>query len=215
MYVPAHFAVNSHAELIEFLGKHPLGTIVVQGTAGMSAEHIPLLYYQGQQDQPGILVGHCARGNSLSQVGSTGIDCLVIFQGLQKYISPNYYASKHENGKVVPTWNYEAVHASGKLRTIDDSTRLLEILDRLTRANEVQLPKPWNVSDAPADYIEGLMKAIVGIEIEVHSLIGKSKLSQNQSSLNRESLGEHLMQSKEIADQSMGRAISQGKTWCD
>lgn len=215
MYVPAHFAVDEPADLIRFATLHPLATLVVHDESGLAADHIPMHYIPAQSDNVACFVGHVARANPLHLKAVNGIQCLAIFHGVQRYISPNWYATKQEHGKAVPTWNYEAVHVSGTLTTIDDDARLLKILELLTQQHEADQPAPWSVSDAPAEYIQGLLRAIVGIQLSIHNMIGKAKLSQNQPEMNRQSVAESLSRSNEAADQKMARAIQQKTTWVD
>lgn len=185
MYCPAHFDETRLPVLHELMRHHPLATLVTVGANGLSAEHVPLLLRRGAAGQ-NLLVGHVARGNPLAQAHLA--DVLVVFQGPQCYVSPNWYASKVDGGQVVPTWNYAVVHATGTLRTLDDPTWKRALLHELTQAHEQAQPHPWAVDDAPAPYIERLLGAIVGIEIEVTALSGKWKVSQNQPAANQASV---------------------------
>ena len=189
MYLPKHFAENNIAKLHDLMRAFPLATIVTHGADGLEANHIPLLLAPDAGPN-GSLRGHVARGNPLAQAADSEI--LVIFQGHQCYISPSNYATKAEHGKVVPTWNYTAVHAYGRLRLVDDADWLLAQLTALTVEHEAGLAKPWAVSDAPADYIEKMLGGVVGIEIVIERLIGKWKVSQNQPAVNQASLVEAL-----------------------
>ncbi len=215
MYVPAHFAVDEPAELVRFVTLHPLATLVVHDASGLAADHVPMLYLPGQSENVACFVGHVAKANPLHLKAINGINCLAIFHGVQRYISPNWYATKQEHGKAVPTWNYEAVHVSGTLTTIDDDDRLLKILQLLTQQHEATQPSPWSVSDAPAEYIQGLLRAIVGIELSIQNIIGKAKLSQNQPEVNRHSVAENLSHSSDATDQNMARTIQQRTTWVE
>jgi transcriptional regulator len=161
---------------------HPLATLVSTGPDGLNANHIPLLLADGK------LQGHVARANPLWKDGQVAGEVLVIFQGHESYISPSGYATKAEHGKVVPTWNYAAVHAWGDLRVIDDPAWVSAQTSALTATHEAALPQPWAVTDAPADYIEKMLGAIVGIEITINRLLGKWKVSQNQPAANQASL---------------------------
>lgn len=189
MYLPKHFAENDIAKLHDLMRAFPLATIVTHGVDGLEANHIPLLLAPDAGPN-GSLRGHVARGNPLAQTADSEI--LVIFQGHQRYISPANYATKAEHGRVVPTWNYCAVHAHGHLRVIDDAAWLLAQLTALTTEHEAGLAKPWAVGDAPADYIEKMLGGVVGIEIVVERLVGKWKVSQNQPAVNQASLVEAL-----------------------
>ena len=182
MYLPKHFAENNVAEMHALMRAHPLATLVSDGPDGLNANHIPLLLADGK------LQGHVARANPLWKDGQVAGEVLVIFQGHESYISPSGYATKAEHGKVVPTWNYVAVHAFGELRVIDDLAWIFGQISALTATNEAALPQPWAVTDAPADYIEKMLGTIVGIEITISRLLGKWKVSQNQPSANQASL---------------------------
>ncbi len=182
MYCPAHFEETRLPVLHDLVHQHPLATLVTQGANGLSAEHVPLLLRPGTGGQD-LLVGHVARGNPLAQAHLAEV--LVVFQGPQCYVSPNWYASKPDSGQVVPTWNYAVVHAKGTLRTLDDAGWKRTLLNELTQTHEQAQPHPWAVDDAPEPYIERLLGAIVGIEIQVHALNGKWKVSQNQPAANR------------------------------
>ena len=186
MYLPKHFAEDDVAEMHALMRAHPLATLVSHGPDGLDANHIPLLLADAAPC--GKLQGHVARANPLWKPGRVAGEVLVVFQGDECYISPSGYATKAEHGKVVPTWNYVAVHAYGDLRVIDDPDWILAQVSALTAANESALPQPWRVTDAPADYIEKMLGAIVGIEITITRLLGKWKVSQNQPAVNRASL---------------------------
>ena len=182
MYLPKHFAETDVAEMHALMRAHPLATLVSDGPDGLNADHIPLLLADGK------LQGHVARANPVWKNGQAGGEVLAIFHGHDSYISPSGYASKAEHGKVVPTWNYVAVHAHGELRVIDDPTWVFAQISALTATNEAGLRQPWAVTDAPAEYIEKMLGAIVGIEITITRLLGKWKVSQNQPAENQASL---------------------------
>ena len=186
MYLPKHFAEDDVAKMHALMRAHPLATLISHGPDGLNANHIPLLLADGK------LQGHVARANPLWKVGNVAGEVLVIFHGHESYISPSGYATKAEHGKVVPTWNYVAVHAYGDLRVIDDPAWIFGQISALTAANEAVLPQPWAVTDAPADYIERMLGAIVGIEIGITRLLGKWKVSQNQPPANQTSLTKAL-----------------------
>ncbi len=182
MYLPDHFAETRQDVLLSLIAAHRLATIVRQDPDGLVADHIPLIIYQ--RGDLLSLRGHVARANPLWRLAD-GKDVLVVFQGPQTYISPGWYPSKAEHGKVVPTWNYAVVHASGRLVAIDDTSWLHGHANELTDANEARFKKAWKVSDAPAAYIEATARAIVGIEITVTRMTGKWKVSQNRSAADR------------------------------
>ncbi|HTD04804.1 FMN-binding negative transcriptional regulator [Undibacterium sp.] len=186
MYIPAHFAEERLEVLHQLIHTHPLGTLVTLDADGLNANHIPFEIAAPTADAPhGILRAHVARNNPVWKTASREVDSLVVFQGAQHYISPGWYEEKEISGKVVPTYNYATVHAHGLLRVIDDPVWLRALVERLTRRHEAIRQTPWQVGDAPADYIEKMLGAIIGIEIPVTRLAGKWKASQNRSEADR------------------------------
>jgi len=186
MYLPAHFAESRPEVLAELVRSHPFGLLVTQTRDGdIDANSIPFVLDPAAPGTPGVLRGHVARANPLWQTARGDVDSLVVFQGPQGYVSPAWYPSKAEHGKVVPTWNYVMVQARGKLRAIDDASWLRAFVTRLTERHESARAAPWAVSDAPADYIETMLRAIVGVEIALTSLTGKWKVSQNRPAADR------------------------------
>jgi transcriptional regulator len=188
MYLPKHFAETDVAALHALMRARPLATLVTHGPADLNANHIPLSLVADEATPYGMLHGHIARANPLAEEIAAGCPGLAIFHGPEAYISPNWYATKAETGRAVPTWNYTAVHAAGELRCIDDPEWILGQLNALTAEHEATQPQPWSVSDAPADYIEKMLGAIVGIEFRITRLTGKWKTSQNQPPANQASL---------------------------
>ena len=185
MYLPSHFAEERLDLLHEAIRAHPFATLITQGASGVAADHLPFLL-QPLSGALGTLQGHLARANPAWLAASdVATNVLVIFHGPQAYVSPSWYPTKQEHGKVVPTWNYQVIHARGQLRVIDDPDWKRALLDGLTREHEAAFPEPWQVADAPSQYIDRLLTAIVGIEIEITGLEGKFKLSQNQPEVNR------------------------------
>jgi len=183
MYTPRHFEAPDLAAMHTLMRAHPLAALVTQSARGLDANHIPLQLLQAAAG-PGVLRGHVARANPLLQTPPKE-DVLVIFQGPSAYVSPGWYPSKAQTGRAVPTWNYLVVHAHGPLRLIEDRDWLRTQLAALTADHEAGEPTPWSMDEAPAEYIETLLKAIVGIEIPITRLQGKWKLSQNQPAQNR------------------------------
>jgi transcriptional regulator len=180
MYTPRSFAESDLPTLFDYVDAHPLG-ILVSATPDLAATHLPLILDRSAGPF-GTLFGHLARANPQGRVASSmPIDALVIFAGPDAYITPQWYATKRETGRVVPTWNYVAVHAHGTLRLHDDSEFLRDHLERLTHRHEGGRMSPWHVSDAPTDYIVQQMKAIVGISVVIERLEGKWKMSQNRA----------------------------------
>lgn len=184
MYCPAHFAESRPEMLHALVRAHPLATLVTMGEAGLNADHVPLIL-ETAADGSAILRGHVARANPMWTTLQTGIGALAIFHGPEAYITPSWYPTKHEHGKAVPTWNYAIVHARGPLRIVQDADWLRRQVESLTQRQESAFADPWAVNDAPADYVEKMLAAIVGIELSVTSLEGKWKASQNQPESNR------------------------------
>ena len=179
MYIPKHFAEPRVDVLHELIRARPLSTLVTLSSNGLNANHIPL--HLSQEPSPfGTLRGHVARANPLWNDFVENVEALAIFQGPDAYVSPSWYPAKAETGKVVPTWNYAVAHAYGPFRILDDPAWLRAHLGILTAHNEAAFPSPWHLDDAPSDYIEKMIGAIVGIEIVITRLIGKWKTSQNQ-----------------------------------
>lgn len=179
MYVPSHFAETDPSVLHALIRNQPLGAWVLPHPDELIVNHIPF-YLDPTRGEHGTLVGHVARANPVWQSLSQATPSVVIFQGPQAYISPSWYPSKQAGGKVVPTWNYAVVHAHGTPQIVDDPVRLLEIVTLLTDTHEGGHAAPWQVTDAPADFIDKLLGAIVGIEIPIARLSGKWKVSQNR-----------------------------------
>ncbi len=193
MYCPAHFAESRPEVLHALMRAYPLATLVTMGNIsnGPDANHIPLSL-ETAADGSAVLRGHIARTNPLRKVTADGAPALAIFHGPDAYITPSWYPSKREHGKAVPTWNYATVHARGPLRFIDDADWLRAHVDILTQQQESTFAEPWAVSDAPVDYIEKMLTAIVGIELTITSLEGKWKASQNQPEGNRDGVAAGL-----------------------
>jgi len=183
-YLPPHFEETDPAVLHALVRAHPLGTWVLSHQGELLVNHIPFLL-DPQRGEHGTLVAHVARANPVWQALAAGPASVVVFTGPQAYVSPNWYPSKREHGKAVPTWNYAVVHAHGVPRAFDDPARVLEVVTRLTQIHEANQVQPWQVADAPADYLQSMLKAIVGIEIPVQRWVGKRKTSQNRSPADR------------------------------
>ncbi|MES1260086.1 MAG: FMN-binding negative transcriptional regulator [Acidobacteriota bacterium] len=191
MYLPPNFREDRPEILRALMAEFPLAALITQSPEGLTANHLPLLY--DPEPAPwGTLRGHLARANPQWQMAGTEADALAIFQGPQAYVSPNWYPSKRETGRAVPTWNYAVVHAHGRLSVYSEPERLRRFLDRLTAEHEADQPVPWMPSDAPPEYIDGLLRAIVGIEMAVTRIEGKWKVSQNQPAANRAGAAEGL-----------------------
>ncbi len=179
MYIPQHFEERDVAVLHALIRSHPLSTWVTPAAGALVVNHIPFLLDSGQGEY-GTLIGHVARANPIWKTFSPEIASVVVFQGPQGYITPSWYPTKHAHGKAVPTWNYAVVHAHGVPRAIEDGNWLLKHVTQLSDLHESERAVPWSVSDAPPDYIDTMLKAIVGIEIPITAVVGKWKTSQNR-----------------------------------
>jgi len=179
MYLPKHFAEERPEVLHELIRRRPLATLVTLSADGLVANSLPLLLVPEEGGRL-FLRGHVARANPVWRESLPDVDVLAFFQGEDAYISPSWYPAKAEHGRVVPTWNYVTVQARGRLRFIDDPAWLKDLLERLTHEHEDKRAAPWRLSDAPVDYIEKMLAAVVGLELEVTQLVGKWKASQNQ-----------------------------------
>ena len=191
MYIPPHFAETRPDELARIIRAHPLGMLVTQGPEGLDADHVPFEFDPGAGAH-GVLTAHVARANTLWQRCPTGSPVMVVFRGAEGYVSPNWYPSKHEAHRQVPTWNYEVVHAHGTLTVRDDERFVRGVVGRLTRRHEADEPRPWKMADSAPDFIDGMLRNIVGIEVAVTALVGKRKLSQNKETRDRLGAAEAL-----------------------
>jgi transcriptional regulator len=179
VYVPEFFRETRVEVLQRFVTAHPLATLIANTAQGLTANHVPLR--ASLSDGGGSLRGHIARANALWRELAPGAEVLAVFMGPDSYISPRAYPSKQEHGKVVPTWNYATVHVRGRIRFIEETAWLRSFVEELTDTHEAHAQVPWKVSDAPADYVEAMLRAIVGLEIEVTNITAKFKGSQNRS----------------------------------
>lgn len=205
MYTPSAFRLESLPELHEHILATRLAILVSHGPQGLEASHIPLLL-DPDAGEFGTLHGHLARANPHWQALAAG-EVMVIFPGVDAYISPGFYAAKAEHGKVVPTWNYETVHAYGQAEVFTDAQRLLQVVSCLTDRHEARQAQPWSVSDAPTDYIDGMLKAIVGFSIPIARLEGKRKLGQNRSNADLQGVKAGLSASSDPGDQALAGAM--------
>lgn len=200
MYTPDAFAVTDDALIAAMLWRSPFGCLVTSGPEGLFATHLPFLY----DPQTSTLAGHIARANPHSSL-SSAVEALVIFQGPNAYITPSSYPSKSEHGRVVPTWNYEAVHAYGHLSWHTEREWLLGNVTALTQHFEAAQPMPWSVHDAPAEHIERLIAGVIGVELRIGRIEAKRKLSQNRPEADREGVitalvASHSEQERELAE---------------
>ena len=206
MYVPAHFEENRPEVLHQLIVDQPFATLVTTGPNGLDANHLPFEFAAGEGPL-GTLRAHVARANPVWQEVAENPDTLVIFQGPAAYISPNWYPSKHDTHRQVPTYNYMVVHAHGKIVVHEEEAFLRGLVARLTRTMEANEPKPWKMGDAPADYISQMLGAIVGIEIEVTRLVGKWKLGQNKEARDRRGAAEGLLAGGSEVQEAVAEAM--------
>ena len=179
MYEPSHFKVEDRAQLHAVIRQHPLATLVTTGEGGLLANPVPFVLH-AEEGENGVLRAHLARPNPQWKAIAAGAETLLIFTGVERYVTPSWYATKQEHGKVVPTWNYVTVQVRGPARAIEEPAWLHAQLESLTRQQEAPRAEPWAVTDAPAAFIAGQARGIVGIEVEIVSILGKFKLSQNR-----------------------------------
>lgn len=210
MYLPNHFAERRPEVLRALMRAHPLATLAWIGPDGLAAEHLPLAWVADPDPEGlGSLRGHVARANPMWQQADPDREVLAVFQGPQVYVSPGWYPSKQEHGRVVPTWNYAVVHVRGPLVLHHDPAWLHALVSGLTDRHEQDRAQPWAVSDAPPEYIEGLTRAIVGIEIPLRSLSGKWKVSQNREVRDRAGVADALAASTDPQRQAMAGLVAQ------
>ena len=208
MYVPPSFAEHDVAVMHDFIEAHPLGALVTSAADGMFATHLPLVLDRSRGTR-GVLEGHVARANPHHQLVGEGTRALVIFTGADAYVTPSLYPSKQRHGKVVPTWNYVAVHAHGQIRLFREPARLRAHLERLTARHEAAQARPWSLDDSPAAYVDALLGAIVGIEIEIEQLDGKWKMSQNRPAEDVEGVIRGLAASPDPSAREVGAIVEQ------
>lgn len=183
MYIPKAFQQEDPEQLEQLIVDYPFGTLISYSDSGLDAQHLPFLLAEEQGKK--VLKAHISKGNPLWQEVQDGSEVLAVFQGPNGYVSPNYYPTKHESGKGVPTWNYAVVHVKGRVRFIQDAAWVKSLVDELTAQHEAEQEMPWSTADAPSGYIEKMLPAIVGLEVEITSITGKWKLSQNQPEENQ------------------------------
>jgi transcriptional regulator len=201
MYVPEYFAEQSVQAVHALMTDHPFATLIANGSSGLLANHLPFVF-DAKSGASGVLRAHVARANEVSRLVPDGAEVLVVFQGPEHYVSPSWYPSKHETHRQVPTWNYRVVHARGTMTWRFDEAFLRGIVAQLTKIHEAGEPAPWRMNDAQPDYLEEMLRNIVGLEITVTSLRGKSKLSQNKEQRDRVGAADALRErgAGELAD---------------
>jgi len=206
MYSPAAFRVDDLDQLHAQIESSPLAILVTQDEQGLQASHLPLLLDR-QAGTQGTLLGHFARANPHWHSLANGAPVLVIFPGASAYVSPGYYPSKAGDHKAVPTWNYVAVHARGQAQVFDEPHRLRDLVGRLSSHHEQGQAHPWSIDDAPADYLDAMLRGIVGFALPISHLEGKWKLSQNQPDGNRRGVRDALMASGAPNEQAVAELM--------
>lgn len=209
MYVPPAFREDDPSMLRQIMREARLSTLVTATSDGLIATPLPLILDESE-GQYGVLHGHLAKANPQWKLPATG-EALVIFSGPDAYVTPSWYAAKREHGKVVPTWNYVAVHAYGPAEFFDDEDRLREAVTRLTNLYERPRAEPWAVTDAPEPFIKSQLKGIVGLRLPIMRLEGKRKMSQNRSTEDRDGVAEGLMSSDRASDQAVSELIPRNR----
>jgi transcriptional regulator len=199
MHAAPAFRMNDQAEMAALIEARHFATLVVAGEHGPVAAHIPMILTYDAAGVAACLEGHVALNNPVAALPGASVRALAIFTGADAYVSPSLYPSKRDHGKVVPTWNYMAVHVTGTLKTFSDAGRLLEQVRRITDMMEHPAPAPWQVSDAPDDYIAKMLGAITGVRLQIEAIEGIAKLSQNRPESDRAGVLEGFMHSPDPA----------------
>jgi transcriptional regulator len=210
LYNPPAFRVKDRDIVQAHIEQTGLAMLITNGGDGPLVPHVPLLLDR-KRGTHGTLLGHMAKANPQWQSGDLSVDAVAVFPGPDAYISPSWYASKQEHGRVVPTWNYAVIHARGRLQFFDDPAWILEAVERLTRRHEAARAEPWAVSDAPEPFVQSQLTAIVGLELEITSLEGKRKVSQNRENADREGVIKGLGENGDETMQALVRAEMEGR----
>jgi transcriptional regulator len=205
MYLPPAFQENDLARIHDLIRTARLANLVTHGPEGLFATPLPMLIEPGEAPN-GVLYGHISKANPHWKLAVQG-DALAIFMGPDAYVSPSFYPGKQRDGKVVPTWNYTAVHAYGPVEFFDDPERKLAIVTGLTRKHEGRREHPWSVNDAPPDYIQSQLKGIIGLRMPIARIEGKLKLSQNRNPEDRAGAKEGLAASADPMDRDIAKLI--------
>lgn len=211
MYTPSYFKDADLTRLHDQINGARLAMLVTSGESGLQASHLPLLF-NSDDGEHGTLYGHFAKANAQWKDLQSGAQVMVIFPGGDAYVSPSFYPAKAEHGKVVPTWNYLAIHAYGHAEVFTEPQRLLQLVSALTDKHESGRTSPWAVTDAPADYIEKMLGAIVGFALPIERLEGKRKLNQNRSAEDIAGVRDGLAASDQANDQEIAQQMSQGES---
>lgn len=207
MYCPSAFRQDDLATLHQQIQASGLALLSSAGEQGLQASHLPLLL-EPHEGEFGTLYGHFARANPHWRDLATGAEALVVFSGADGYVHPGWYPAKAEHGKVVPTWNYIAVHAWGQAEVFDDAERLLRLVSRLSDRHEQGRARPWAVSDAPRAYIDAMLRAIVGFALPIRRIEGKWKLSQNRSAGDHAGVRAGLAESARASDRELAQQMN-------
>ncbi|MFG0586077.1 FMN-binding negative transcriptional regulator [Pseudomonas sp. zjy_9] len=207
MYCPSAFRQDDLATLHQQIQASGLALLSSAGEQGLQASHLPLLL-EPHEGEFGTLYGHFARANPHWRDLATGAEALVVFSGADGYVHPGWYPAKAEHGKVVPTWNYIAVHAWGQAEVFDDPERLLRLVSRLSERHEQGRARPWAVSDAPRAYIDAMLRAIVGFALPIRRIEGKWKLSQNRSAGDQTGVRAGLAESVRASDRELAQQMN-------
>ncbi|SMN02567.1 Transcriptional regulator [uncultured Candidatus Thioglobus sp.] len=206
MHIPKKFKQNDLVQFKQLINKYPFASLITNSKSELEVNHIPLILNQSNEKQ--VLHGHIAKANPLWKNLKGKSEVLVVFNGPNCYISPNYYPTKKETGKVVPTWNYVALHIKGTISFIHDNQWKLNMVNNLTKQHENEQPIPWSVSDAPDEYIQKMLSAIVGLEIEILSSTSQWKVSQNQPEQNKQGVIAGLSQESESNYQKIAKLVA-------
>ncbi len=205
MHIPKIFRQENVEELISVIEEYSFATLLTYSGGGMDATHLPVVLES--VDEKLILKAHIAKANPLWKKVREGSDVLVIFNGPNCYVSPSHYPTKKQHGRAVPTWNYVVVHVRGTMSFVTDPDWIYDVIDVLTAKHEASSSSPWSMSDAPREYIQRMLPAIVGVEIEVKTLEGQWKLSQNQPNANQQGVIEGLSSIDDPASQSVASMV--------
>ena len=206
MYIPAKFKQENIEDLISIMRQYPFATLVANSYDGIEVTHLPVLLEKVNDEL--VLKAHVAKANKIWRQVESGSEVLVIFNGPNCYISPNHYPTKAENGKAVPTWNYVVVHAKGSISYSHDTEWIYSVIDKLTTEHESTLDNPWSITDAPEEFIDKMLPAVVGLEIIINSISGQWKLSQNQPEVNKQGVISGLNAHGDHASTTMAAMIS-------
>ena len=206
MYQPAHHREDRLDVQHALIRTFPLGILVTSGPSGLVANHVPFLI-DPEASRLGTLRAHVARANPLWKESDPDAEVLVIFQGAERYVTPSWYATKRETGKVVPTWNYAVVHAYGRMTVIEDAAWLKAQIEDLTRVNEAARAEPWAVTDAPEKFVDAMVRGIVGLTIEIARIEGKWKVSQNRPEADRRGVVEGLRSDADARSAEMATLV--------